>query len=73
MFECVSVSLNLDKRYIFRSASDLGDIKSLATDPEENTLYARLWRPAADRLQLQIDALEPETQALVFSVLTVQS
>lgn len=54
-FEGVSVSMNLDTRYIFRSVSDLEDMMSMATDPEESTPYARLWRPAADRLQMQIE------------------
>lgn len=71
-FDSVSVSMNLDTRYIFRSVADLEDMMSMATDPEESTPYARLWRPAADRLQMQVEELEPEERALVLSILTTQ-
>ncbi len=71
-FESISASMNLDTRYIFRSASDLGEMMSMANDPEENTPYACLLRPAADRLQMQIEKLEPETRALVLSILITQ-
>jgi len=69
-FEQVSVLLDLDARYAFHNVSDLDDLMSMATDPENGTFYGRLWRPAADRLRTQIGGLDPETQALVLSVLT---
>ena len=71
-FEGVSVSMNLDTRYMFRSVSDLENMMSMATDPEENTQFARLWRPAGDRLQMQIEILNPEARALALSILTTQ-
>lgn len=71
-FERVSVLVDLERRYVFRSVSDLDEMMSMATNPEDGTLYAQLWRPAADRLLTQIDKLEPETRALVLSVLATQ-
>lgn len=71
-FEGVSVSMNLDTRYIFRGVSDVEDMMSMVTDPEDNSPCARLWRPAADRLQVQIEELEPEARALALSILTTQ-
>lgn len=71
-FAGLSVSLDLERRYVFRSVSDLDEMMSVATNPEEGTLYAQLWRPAADRLLIQIDKLEPEARALILSVLATQ-
>ena len=62
----------MERHYVFRSVSDLDEMMSMATNPEEGTLYAQLWRPAADRLLTQIDKLEPEARALILSVLATQ-
>jgi hypothetical protein len=71
-FERVSVLIDLDKRYTFHNASDMDELMSEATNPDDGTLYARLWRPAADRLRMQIDELESEQRALVLSVLVAK-
>ena len=71
-FERVCVLIDLDERYIFRSASDADELMAEAVNLEDGTLYAHLWRPAADRLRAQIDELEPEQRTLVLSVLVVR-
>lgn len=71
-FEGLSVSLDLERRYVFRSVSDLDEMMSMVTNPEDGTLYSQLWRPAADRLLTQIYELEPEARALILSVLATQ-
>lgn len=72
-FERISVSVDLDTRYVFRGVSDLEDLMSEVAGPDDGTMYARLWRPAADRLRTQIDQFEPEEQALILSVLASQA
>lgn len=71
-FEGLSVSLDLERRYVFRSVSDLDEMMSMATNPEDGTLYVQLWRPAADHLLTQIDKIEPEARALALSILVAQ-
>jgi hypothetical protein len=71
-FERISVLIDLDARYVFRSVLDADDLMAEAVDPEDGTLYARLWRPAADSLRTQIEALEPEQRTLVLSVLAAR-
>jgi hypothetical protein len=68
-FERISVLIDLDKRYGFRGESELDELMSEATNPDDGILYKSIWRPAADRLCMQIKKLEPEQQALVLSVL----
>ena len=69
-FERLSLLLDLDARYSFRGVTDLDELMSTTINPDDGTLYARLWRPAADRLRVQITELEPETRALVLSILS---
>jgi hypothetical protein len=69
-FERVSVLLDLDARYSFHGVADLDELMSTTINPDDGTLYARLWRPAVDRLRVQIAELEPETRALVLSILS---
>jgi hypothetical protein len=68
-FECISVLIDLDARYVFRGVADMDELMSEAINPEDGALYARLWRPAAERLRKQIEDLEPEERALALSVL----
>lgn len=68
-FERISVLIDLDTRYVFRGGSDMDELISQATNPDDGILYARLWQPAADRLCKQIAEIEPEQRALVLSVL----
>ncbi len=69
-FERVSVVLDLDARYRFQGVTDLDELMSTTLNPEDGTLYVRLWRPAVDRLRVQIAELEPERRALVLSLLS---
>lgn len=71
-FERISVLIDLDAKYPFQTMADLDELVSIATNPEEGALY-RLWRPAADRLRIEIEKLEPEAQALALSVLISRS
>jgi hypothetical protein len=71
-FERVAILIDLDTRYRFQTVADLDELISTATNPEDGTLYTRLWPPAVDRLSIQIKELEPEARALVLSVLTAQ-
>lgn len=68
-FERISVLIDLDARYVFRGASNVDELMSEAINPEDGELYARLWRPAAERLRKEIEDLEPEEKALALSVL----
>ena len=72
VFERISVLVDLDAYCNFRRESDLGDLMSEVTDPEDGILYERLWRPSADRLCAQIEGLEPENCALVLPVLAMK-
>lgn len=69
-FERVSVLLDLDARYSFHGVADLDELMSTTINPDDGALYARLWRPAVDRLRVRIAELEPETRALVLSILS---
>jgi len=71
-FERVSVLIDLDERYTFRGVSDMEGLMSAVVNPDDGALYTRLWRPAADRVRMQIEGLEPEERALVLSVLAFQ-
>lgn len=71
-FVSVSVSLDLDAPYVLHSSSDLEELMSRATDLDEGTLYARLWRPGVERLREEIEKLDPEEQALVLSILVAR-
>jgi hypothetical protein len=68
-FEKICVSFDLDRRYSIRGEPELADLMSLATDPNEGLLYARLWPPAADRLRTHLEGLEPEARAFALSIL----
>jgi hypothetical protein len=69
-FERVSVLLDLDAHHSFHGVNDLDELMSTTMNPEDGTLYARLWRPAVDRFRAQIAELEPEKRALVLSILS---
>jgi hypothetical protein len=71
-FERVAMLIDLDTHYRFQTVADLDELISTATNPEDGTLRKRLWPPAADRLRIQIEELEPETRALVLSVLAAE-
>lgn len=68
-FERISVLIDLDARYVFRSAAEVDDLMSDMFNPDDGILYERIWRPAVERLRVQVSELDTEHQALVLSVL----
>ena len=56
-FERVAILIDLDTRYRFQTVADLDELISTATNPEDGTLYTRLWPLAVDRLRVQIQEL----------------
>lgn len=68
-FERISLMVDLDARYVFRDVSEVDELMAEVINPDDGTLYARLWRPAADRLRGCINEIEPQQRALVLSVL----
>lgn len=68
-FERISINIDLDAHCVFRSAAEVDDLMSDMFNPDDGVFYQSMWRPAVDRLRVQISELEPERQALVLSVL----
>jgi hypothetical protein len=71
-FESLSALIDLDAQYALRSSSEMEDLMSEAADPDEGTLYTRLWRPAADRLLSEINKFEMEEKTLILSALAAR-
>lgn len=72
-FERISISIDLDERYDFGGISDDEGLRSEVVNPDNGSLYRRLWRPAADSVCKQIEGLEPEQRVLVLSIWASQN
>jgi hypothetical protein len=65
----MSVIIDLDGRGGLLETSAIDELRSRVLDPSGGSLYQELWRPAADRVALEVERLDSDRQVLVLSVL----
>lgn len=68
-FRKVSVMLDLDARTPLRAIDGLEELEVLVTDIEDGSLYASLWRNAADRMKRALEDLDGEARVMALSLL----